>query len=121
MLRYTYLTYRQYGHLLKDFFIHLKSIFKNETYQGVYKIYMPSDFNRIHPIIELPSTTVAVLWVSFLYDTIDGKQTLDRFCCLDNSGYRIPDNSIRQFNECVDAWLDLVYNLKENDPNKINF
>jgi hypothetical protein len=118
MSRYTFLTYRKYGHLLKEFFVNLKSIFKNETYGGLYQIYMLTEFKRDHPLVEIPHTAVAVLWASFLYDTIDGKQTLTRYCFLDASGYRVPDNSVRQFNDCVDAWLERVYALHETASKK---
>ena len=103
MSRYTHITYKPYGHLLKEFFVNLKSIFKNEEYGGLYQIYTPLEFKRDHPFVEIPISAVAVLWAAFLYDTIDGKQTLTRFCYLDASGYRLPDNSVRQFNDCVDA------------------
>ena len=113
MSRYTFLTYRKYGHLLNDFFVNLKSIFKNEAYGGLHQIYMLTEFKRDYPFVEIPPTAVAVLWTAFLYDTMDGKQTLTRYCFLDASGYRVPDNSVRQFNDCVDAWLEKVYTLHE--------
>lgn len=113
MSRYTFLTYRKYGHLLKDFFVNLKSIFKNETYEGLHQIYMLTEFKRDYPFVEIPPTAVAVLWTTFLYDAMDGKQTLTRYCFLDASGYRVSDNSVRQFNDCVDAWLERLYTLHE--------
>jgi len=118
MSRYTFFTYRHYSHLLKEFFVDLKSIFKNEAYTGLHQIYMLTEFKRDYPLVEIPHTAVAALWTSFLYDTIDGKQTLIRYCFLDASGYRVPDNSVRQFNDCVDAWLERVYTLRETGSKK---
>ena len=113
MSRYTFLTYRKYGYLLKEYFVDMKSAFKNEAYSGVHNIYMLTEFKNEYPFVEIPHTAIAVLLASFLYDTMDGKQTLTRFCFLDASGYRVPDNSVRQFNECVDAWLERVYTLQD--------
>lgn len=118
MSRYTFLTYREYGHLLKEFFVDLKSIFKNEVYTGLHQIYMLTEFKKDYPFVEIPHTATAVLWAAFLYDTIDGKQTLTRYCFLDASGYRVPDNSVRQFNDYVDAWLEKVYTLRETGSKK---
>ena len=107
--RYDHVTYQKYAHLLVDHFGGLKSIFKREVYKGAYEIYIASQFSSIYPFAQMPHNAVAVLWMSFEYDTLDGKKNHSRYCFLDASGYRIPDNSVRQFNERVDAWLEAVY------------
>lgn len=118
MSLYDHVTYSKYTGLLKDYFTGLKSIFKNEAYEGAHEIYLPSQFKSVYPYVDIPHRAVAVLWMSFPYDTIDGKQHISRFCYLDSSGYRVPDNSQRQFNEKIDAWLERVYELREKKGGK---
>jgi hypothetical protein len=113
MARYDHLVYGRYAHLLRDYFKELKSIFKKEVYNGAYEIYLPLQFRSIYPYAQIPFSAVAVLWMSFEYDTFDGKKHHSRYCYLDASGYRIPDNSVRQFNDRIDAWLEKVYELRE--------
>lgn len=114
MAVYNSVIYRQYGHLLTDYFGKLKSIFKNEVYKGAHTIYLPHHFKDIYPFVEIPFNAAAVLWMSFEYDAIDGKREHMRYCFLDTSGYRIPDNSVREFNDRVDAWLEKIYQLRIN-------
>lgn len=114
MAVYNSVVYRQYGHLLADYFGKLKSIFKNEVYKGAHTIYLPHHFKNIYPFVETPLNAVAVLWMSFEYDAMDGKREHMRYCFLDTSGYRIPDNSVREFNDRVDAWLEKIYELRIN-------
>ena len=118
MSHYDHVVYKNYGHLLSYYFGSLKSIFKKEVYKDSYEIYTPSQFKAKYPFAVLPLNSVAVLWMSFEYDTIDGKKEHSRFCCLDSSGYRIPDNSLREFNDRVDTWLEQVYILRERKKSK---
>lgn len=99
--------------MLRDYFKELKSIFKKEVYKGAYEIYLPLQFRSIYHYAQIPFNAVAVLWMSFEYETLDGKKEHSRYCYLDASGYRIPDNSVRQFNDRIDAWLEKVYELRE--------
>jgi hypothetical protein len=115
MRTYTYLIYRHFGHLLWDFFRGVKSIYKNETFTGAYKIEMPSTFGREHPELSVPPNAVAALSASFKYDVIDGSQEIMRHCFLDSSGYRIPDQSERPFNVSVDNWLGKIQDLCEEE------
>lgn len=115
MLPYTYIIYSQYGPLIKEYFTDLKSIFKNERYDGKYEIYLPHHFKDKYNFAVIPINSVAVLYVTFIYDGLGGNQELHKFCHLDASGYRIPDNSIRQFNEKVDVWLERIYQLREKN------
>ena len=112
-LPYDHVTYNKYTHHLAKYFGDLKSIFKGEVYKGAYEIYLPSQFKSCYPFALSPFNAEAVLWMSFEYDTIDGKGQHMRYCYLDSSGYRIPDNSVRDFNQRVDAWLEHVRDMNE--------
>ena len=111
---YTYLIYKHYGHLLWDHFRGVKSIYKNETYTGTYKVELPTTFQSEHPNITVPSKAVAILSMWFTYDAIDGSQDIMRHCFLDSSGYRIHDQSERPFNVCVDNWLNKIQSLYDD-------
>ena len=72
MSRYDHLVYGRYTHLLRDYFKELKSIFKKEVYKGAYEIYLPLQFRSIYHYAQIPFNAVAVLWMSFEYETLDG-------------------------------------------------
>ena len=116
MPAYTYLIYRHFGHHLWEHFRGVKSIYKNETYTGTYKIDMPTTFGREHPGLTVPPNAVAALSAWFKYDVIDGSQEIMRYCFLDSSGYRVPDQSERPFNVCIDNWLGKIQDLYEETP-----
>ncbi len=105
---YTYLIYKHYANLLWDNFRGTKSIYKNETYVGKYRIYLPNAFKLENPHVEVPGSAVAALSMWFTYDSVDGIQEIMRYCFLDSSGYRISDQSERPFNVCVDNWLNKI-------------
>jgi hypothetical protein len=115
MHTYTYLIYRHFAHLLWDHFRGTKSIYKNEIYTGKYKIEMPTTIKGEYPEINVPLNAVAALCAWFKYDGVDGSQEIMRYCFLDSSGYRIPDQSERPFNVCVDNWLNTIQSFYEEE------
>lgn len=110
---YSYLIYKHYGHLLWDNFRGTKSIYKNETYTGKYKIELPEMFKTELAYVEVPVHAVAVLSMWFTYDNTDSTQEIVRHCFLDSSGYRIQDQSEHPFNVCVDNWLNKIQSFYE--------
>lgn len=115
MHTYTYLIYRHFTHLLWDHFRGTKSMYKNETYDGKYRIEMPTTIKVAYPEINVPPNAVAALCMWFNY--ADGSQEIMRYCFLDSSGYRIPDQSERPFNVCVDNWLNTIQSFYEEEEN----
>lgn len=118
MSLYDHVTYSKYTGAFERVFYRPEIRSSRTRNMKVRTIYLPSQFKSVYPYVDIPQRAVAVLWMSFPYDTIDGKQHLSRFCYLDSSGYRVPDNSQRQFNEKIDAWLERVYELREKKGGK---
>jgi hypothetical protein len=116
MPAYTYLVYRHFAPFLWDFFRGVKSMYKNEMYTGTYKIDMVTTFKRENPEITVPLNAVAALSAWFRYSAIDGPQEIMRYCFLDSTGYRIPDQSERPFNVCIDNWLNKIQDSYEETP-----
>lgn len=114
MNRYTALLYGHFAHLLWDNFRGVKAMYKNETYTGKYRIGLPATIKDEDPEAAVPLNAVAVLCLWFNDDNANGSQEIMRHCFLDSCGYRIPDQTERAFNVCVDNWLNKIQSLYED-------
>jgi hypothetical protein len=112
MTSFDYTSYEAYQGLIPKYFEDLRTIFKEERYSR-HEIFPPVLFQRENPDQYIPSETVAVLSLWVKYQTMDGAAELMRYCCLDAKGYRISDQSARQFNWRVDAWLEKVRDIRK--------
>ena len=111
---YTALLYGHFAHLLWDNFRGVKAMYKNETYTGKYRIGLPASINDEEPKETVPPNAVAVLCLWFKDGRADGSQEVMRHCFLDSAGCRIPDQTERPFNVCVDNWLSKIQSLYDD-------
>lgn len=112
MASFEFTSYGAYEHMIPKYFEDLRTLFKEERYSR-HEISPPVLFQRENPDLFVPIEAVAVLSLWVKYETMDGTEQLMRFCYLDATGYRISDQSARQFNWRVDAWLEKVRHIRK--------
>ena len=101
-------TYVNYAHLLPSYLTDMHSVFKNERYKSHVINTIPF-FRLENEEADIPLFAVAALTVWFSYGQEEPNNSLlKRYCFLDAEGYRIPDQSFREFNNRIDDWLEFA-------------